>query len=80
MGSVHVLSPINLILTCCRSEGGSGIHVVRHQRDGTRPYHTDTHTGSGMASMHDHGDSIRSIGMGEFVAVRRFVSMVEPMC
>jgi hypothetical protein len=52
-----------------RSEGSSGVKQVRHQRDGTRPYFTETHTGSGVASIHDHADSRHTLGMGEFVAV-----------
>ena len=57
-------------LSPCRSDGCSGIKQVRHQRDGSKPYYTETHIGSGVASIHDHADSVATMGMGEFHVVR----------
>ena len=42
---------------------------VRHYYEGTRPYHSASHTGSSFASIHDHSNNICTVGMGEFVAV-----------
>ena len=52
-----------------RSEGHSGLKQVRLNRLGTRPYHGDAHVGSSIASIHDHSNNIRTIGMGEYIAV-----------
>ena len=38
-------------------------------RDGTRSYHSNTHTGPSFASMHDHADMPRTCGLGEIEAV-----------
>jgi hypothetical protein len=48
-----------------RAEGDSGIKRVRHNRDGTRPYHTDTFAGSGVGSLHDHANWQDLAGQGE---------------
>ena len=42
---------------------------MRHNDEGTRPYHSASHTGMSMASIHDHSNNIRTIGMGEVIAV-----------
>ncbi|KAI0216103.1 hypothetical protein LSAT2_031841 [Lamellibrachia satsuma] len=52
-----------------RSDGDSGIKQVRHHYEGTRPYHSASHTGSTVASIHNHANNIRTVGMGEFVVV-----------
>ncbi|KAI0230665.1 hypothetical protein LSAT2_019023, partial [Lamellibrachia satsuma] len=52
-----------------RSDGDSGIKQVRHYYEGTRPYHSASHTGSSVASIHDHSNNVRTVGLGEFIAV-----------
>ena len=52
-----------------RSEGHSGLKQVRLNRLGSRPYFADTHTGHSVASIHDHSNNIRTIGMGEYIVV-----------
>ena len=52
-----------------RSEGGSGIEGVRVNYGGTRPYFTAHHTSGSVASIHDHANNIRTVGMGEFIGV-----------
>ena len=52
-----------------RSEGDSGIKQIRHRRQGSRPYHSDTHTGQTIMAIHTHAHYERTMGMGEFVAV-----------
>ena len=52
-----------------RSEGDSGVKQIRHRRQGTRPYHSDTHTGQTVMAIHTHAHYERTIGMGEYVAV-----------
>ena len=42
---------------------------MRHYGSGTRPYHSASHTGHSVAAIHDHANNIRTVGMGEFVAV-----------
>ncbi|KAI0230667.1 hypothetical protein LSAT2_019025, partial [Lamellibrachia satsuma] len=50
-----------------------GLHFVysqvRRYYEGTRPYHAAAHTGMSIASLHDHSNNIRTIGLGEFIAV-----------
>ena len=38
-------------------------------RDGTRPYHCNTHTGPSFAAMHDHANMPSTCGLGEVEAV-----------
>ena len=45
-----------------RSEGHSGIKLVRMYRGGTRPYHLSSHASSRMAGMHNHADFRTVIG------------------
>ena len=52
-----------------RSEGQSGLKIVRERRAGTKNYHTETHTGYAAAAIHDHANNIRTVGMGEFTGV-----------
>ncbi len=52
-----------------RSDGGSGLKTVRTQRKGTQPYHGTTHSAKKLASIHNHDNNIRTVGMGEFIAV-----------
>ncbi|XP_064632047.1 uncharacterized protein LOC135490659 [Lineus longissimus] len=52
-----------------RTDGGSGLKQNRVGHIGTRPYHAESHTGGRYASIHNHNNHIRTIGMGEVVAV-----------
>lgn len=52
-----------------RSEGGSGVKQVRGSRSGTKVYHGSSHTGKRLMAVHDHANNIRTVGMGEFIAV-----------
>ena len=52
-----------------RSEGDSGIKQIRHRRQGSRPYHSDTHTGQTIMAIHTHAHYERTVGLGEFIAV-----------
>ena len=36
---------------------------------GTKPYFEESHTGRRFAAIHDHGDTERTVGLGEVVAV-----------
>ena len=53
-----------------RSDADSGIKQVRHGVEGTRNYYGNTHTSIGRTlAIHDHSNNIRTVGLGEFVAV-----------
>lgn len=52
-----------------RNNAGSGIQQGRAVEAGTRPYFDESHTGKRFAVIHDHGDSIRTVGIGEISAV-----------
>ncbi|CAH1779489.1 unnamed protein product [Owenia fusiformis] len=52
-----------------RSEGNSGIKQTRNMATGTKAYHQRTHVGTGIAAIHEHANNIRTVGMGEFIAV-----------
>ncbi|CAH1780052.1 unnamed protein product [Owenia fusiformis] len=52
-----------------RSDGDSGIKQTRHSRDGTKSYFSTSFTDSRIAAIHDHTNNIRTVGMGEFIAV-----------
>eukprot|EP01060_Flectonema_neradi_P007809 TRINITY_DN1551_c0_g1_i5.p1 TRINITY_DN1551_c0_g1~~TRINITY_DN1551_c0_g1_i5.p1 ORF type:complete len:1327 (+),score=322.51 TRINITY_DN1551_c0_g1_i5:47-4027(+) len=52
-----------------RSEGNSGISVVRAKAGGTDAYYTATYADGGAAASHDHANTHHTIGMGEFEAV-----------
>ena len=52
-----------------RSNGNSGLKHVRSGRHGTRPYQSASHVAASIASIHNHANNDRTIGMGEIVAV-----------
>ena len=52
-----------------RSEGQSGLNILRQRRAGSKNYFTESHTGNSAAAIHDHANNIRTVGMGEFKAV-----------
>ena len=53
-----------------RSDGDSGVKQVRHNREGTRNYFSETHGNSGrLLSIHEHANNIRTVGLGEFIGV-----------
>merc|ERR1719378_1101390 len=52
-----------------RSEGNSGIKQIRGRSVGLKSYYSSNHNGNSMASIHDHANNIRTVGMGEFTAV-----------
>nr|KAG5705260.1 hypothetical protein BaRGS_010711 [Batillaria attramentaria] len=53
-----------------RSEGDSGIKQIRIRGDGTKPYFTAGFANpNGMAAIHDHTDHVKTVGLGELVAV-----------
>ena len=52
-----------------RAEGHSGIHIVRSHKGGTRPYYVTGHTSGRLAGMHNHGNFLNTIGLGEMNAI-----------
>ena len=52
-----------------RSEGQSGLNILRQRRAGSKNYFTESHTGNSAAAIHDHANNIRTVGMSEFNAV-----------
>ncbi|KAL3890663.1 hypothetical protein ACJMK2_002944 [Sinanodonta woodiana] len=48
-----------------RSDGASGLKQVRHHGDGTKPFYGASHVDGSVASMHDHANYIRTVGLGE---------------
>ena len=43
---------------------------IRHLREGTRNYYAETHASTNrLLARHDHANNIRTVGLGEFVAV-----------
>ena len=53
-----------------RSDGDSGVKQVRLSNEGTRNYLADTHGNSRrLMSIHEHANNIRTVGLGEFIAV-----------
>ncbi|XP_005104512.2 uncharacterized protein LOC101848451 [Aplysia californica] len=57
-----------------RSEGYSGVNVIRGTEMGIFNYHSNSHVGNGMMAIHDHPNYFRTIGQGEIVAVLNGVS------
>ncbi|XP_035828405.1 uncharacterized protein LOC118477195 [Aplysia californica] len=57
-----------------RSEGASGVNIVRGDTLGMYDYYTNTHVGHGMMAVHDHSNYDRTVGQGELVAVLNGVS------
>ena len=53
-----------------RSDGDSGVKQVRFSNEGTRNYLADTHGNSRrLMAMHEHANNIRTVGLGEFIAI-----------
>ena len=52
-----------------RSEGNSGIKALRQRHQGQLPFYGDSFTGGAVLSIHDHPNFVRTVGMGEFIAV-----------
>ena len=53
-----------------RSDGDSGVKQVRSQASGTKIYHQPGHSnGNRLVSIHEHANNIRTVGLGEFIAV-----------
>ncbi|KAL9989560.1 hypothetical protein ACROYT_G004122 [Oculina patagonica] len=53
-----------------RSDGDSGVKQVRTAHHGTRNYYSATHTSHNrLLSIHEHANNVRTVGLGEFVAV-----------
>ncbi|KAK2149775.1 hypothetical protein LSH36_437g04061, partial [Paralvinella palmiformis] len=52
-----------------RSNGNSGLKHVRTSRHGIHPYQSASHVDNSLASIHDHANNDRTIGMGELVVV-----------
>ena len=52
-----------------RTDGDSGIKQIRSGQSGTKSYYSPTHVSGGIASIHNHGNNIRTVGLGEFTAV-----------
>ena len=52
-----------------RTEGNSGLKQIRVTVGGLKNYQSQSHTGRSAASIHDHANNIRTVGLGEFVAV-----------
>ncbi|CAH1795606.1 unnamed protein product [Owenia fusiformis] len=53
-----------------RSDGDSGLKQCRVNNGGTKPYHMPSYSSKkGAGSCHDHSNHMRTLGIGEFVAV-----------
>ena len=53
-----------------RSDGDSGIKQCRINNEGTKTYHIPSISSKkGITALHDHSNHIRTIGLGEFIAV-----------
>ena len=53
-----------------RSDGDSGVKQVRTAHHGTRNYYSTTHTSHNrLLSIHEHANNVRTVGLGEFIAV-----------
>ena len=52
-----------------RSNGYSGIKQTRTDRGGLKSYFSSSVTGRSMMRIHDHANNIRTVGMGEFIAI-----------
>ena len=52
-----------------RSSGQSGVKQTRINGGGSRPYYSPHHSSGTVAAMHDHANHIRTVGIGEFIAV-----------
>merc|ERR1719495_2688171 len=52
-----------------RSDGSSGLKQVRIRKGGLNNYFAAGHSGGSAAAIHNHANNIRTVGMGEFIAV-----------
>ena len=52
-----------------RSEGNSGVKLIRSHGIGLKNYFAEGHSGNSITAIHDHANNIRTVGMGEIVAV-----------
>ena len=52
-----------------RTQGSSGIKNIRLNEAGTKPYHSTTYTMHSLASVHNHDNYARTMGMGELQVV-----------
>ena len=53
-----------------RSDEDSGIKQCRINNEGTKTYHLPSISSKkGITALHDHSNDIRTIGLGEFIAV-----------
>lgn len=52
-----------------RSDGQSGLKQVRQRNTGIKSYHQQAYAAGGIASIHEHANNIRTVGMGEFIGV-----------
>lgn len=52
-----------------RSDGSSGVKVIRNNGGGSRPYFFNTFSSGGFLSIHEHSNYDRTVGLGEFIAV-----------
>ncbi|GFR98455.1 hypothetical protein ElyMa_004502300 [Elysia marginata] len=52
-----------------RSDGSSGVKLIRGGTKGLNNYDSNSHTSNYFMAIHDHSNYIRTIGMGEFSVV-----------
>ncbi|XP_066934848.1 uncharacterized protein [Clytia hemisphaerica] len=52
-----------------RTEGQSGLNLIRQRQHGLKNYFSESHSGWSSAAIHDHANNDRTVGMGEFAAV-----------
>ncbi|XP_059157577.1 uncharacterized protein LOC131941959 [Physella acuta] len=48
-----------------RADGGSGIKQIRVDADGPENFYVNTHSGRSMCAIHDHSNTMRTLGQGE---------------
>ena len=52
-----------------RTDGHSGLKLIRQRHSGGKNYFTQSHSGYSTAAVHDHANYDRTVGLGEFSAV-----------
>ena len=52
-----------------RTDGDSGVKQIRHTREGSRTYYGESHSGKSYLHIHDHANTVRTLGMGELSVV-----------
>ena len=52
-----------------RTEGQSGLKLIRQRSTGLKNYQVNSHSGYSTAAIHDHANNDRTVGMGEISAV-----------